>query len=719
MTTFMQVPHRPDGWLPDAWEPTKRASEPASDDTGHLAGIGHLAGTNPGEVGRPPKPGRTNPPILEVVGVSAKTPDGTRILDDVTFSVERGWLVAVVGPTGAGKTSLMRTLTGRLALEAGEIRLDGQNLGWAASPTLRRRVGYVPQEDLLHPQLRLRRTLEYAASLRLPPSSSATQRSARVKAVLAELNLDRQAKVPVASLSGGQRKRANLALELLSQPDLLVLDEPTSGLDPGHERAVMAMLRGVADQGRTVLAVTHSMQAIGVCDRVIFLATGGQVAFFGPPDEAVAYFELADDAELFTALDSQAGVSWKDRWLSQPGQPRSGSLFRTTQVPRCWEDGLHPAPGLAAHPATPVKFSPPAQSVASVRSVVSHPVWSVVTEGTAPPPGFSAQMSVLVRRYVDLIRSDHRHVAMLLLQGPLLGLLLLAVMMPGGLAPLASAGSLPNNLLGALDPHLASVAVFLAISVTWLGTSSAIREIVKENAIVQRETGAGLSLNAYVSSKIAVLGSLIMGEAVVLTAIACASQAPPANGAVIWWGAGEIMVTTALIGLAAVALGLLLSALVSTPDKAMTVLPIALVAQLVLSGSWGAVAGTPGITQLGYLTGARWGVRAIEATATGNAGAWWSSVGMLVLLTAVTLLGTAALVHRRLGPVRSPETSLRLTSLSRVANPDRVSRTPTVLVPVAAAYMLICAILAAGAIRPHSPPAPGRTTPGAGRATAG
>lgn len=671
MTTTMRARHQPDGEVPDGWAPARmagpaRMAAPTTTRSPDTGGRGEHSARG---VHSPADTRRAQVPILEVIGVSARTADGTCILDDVSFAVERGWLVAVVGPTGAGKTSLMRTLTGRLCPEAGGIRLDGQDLTSPGNPTLRRRVGYVPQEDLLHPQLGLRRTLEYAASLRLPPSTSATQRSSRVRAVLAELDLERQARLPVAALSGGQRKRANLALELLAQPDVLILDEPTTGLDPAHERSVMTMLREVADRGRTVLAVTHSMQALNLCDRVVFMATGGQVAFFGTPDEALTYFDLSDAADVFSALDSQAATSWKARWCAHLAQPRTVADRQTAQIPTGWEAGLRPAP---------------------------RPAFQ-----TCAPPGYWAQAFTLVRRYVDLIRSDHRHVAMLVLEGPLLGLLLWAVLAPGGLALTIPASLLSRNMLGLIDPHAVSTAVFLAISVTWLGTSSAIREIVKEHGIAQREKGAGLSLNAYVTSKMAVLGSIIIIEAVVLTALACLRQTPPSQGAVIWWGAGELMVTAALIGVAAVALGLLLSALVSTPDKAMTVLPIALVAQMVLSGAWGAVNQVPGIAQLGYLTGAHWGVKAIEATVTGNAGVWWSSMAMLVLLTAVTLATTAALVHRRLGLAGAVG---RRRIQGPVPTRATVTRRPAILVPVVAAYMLLALVAtAAGDVRARGP----------------
>ena len=171
-------------------------------------------------------------PILEARAVTARAPGGRVLLDGVSFAVQRGWLVAVVGPTGAGKTSLARALTGSLALDAGSICVDGDELTDSGSRGLDR-IAYVPQDDVLHGSLSLGRTLAYAASLRMPPQVGHGERVRRVDAALAELGLQGHAHVPVSSLSGGQRKRANIAAELVGQPDVIVLDEPTSGLDPG------------------------------------------------------------------------------------------------------------------------------------------------------------------------------------------------------------------------------------------------------------------------------------------------------------------------------------------------------------------------------------------------------------------------------------------------------------------------------------------------------
>src|SRR5262249_38337561 len=147
-------------------------------------------------------------------------------------------LLAILGPTGAGKSTVMRVLTGAQAPSSGTVLYNGRSL-YSAYDELRYRIGYVPQDDVLHQQLPIRRALRYAAQLRFPPDTSDAERDQRVEEVMAELGLTSRAKLAVSRLSGGQRKRTSVALELLTRPSLLALDEPTSGLDPGYERQVM------------------------------------------------------------------------------------------------------------------------------------------------------------------------------------------------------------------------------------------------------------------------------------------------------------------------------------------------------------------------------------------------------------------------------------------------------------------------------------------------
>jgi ABC-type multidrug transport system ATPase subunit len=556
--------------------------------------------------------------------------------------VQKGWLVAVVGPTGAGKTSLARALTGGLAVDAGSVRLDGVDLA-TASTRDRDRVGFVPQDDVLHGELCLGRTLAYAASLRVPADAGPGERTRRVEAALRELGLQHHADVPVSSLSGGQRKRANIAAELVGQPEVLVLDEPTSGLDPGYEKAVMTTLRQLADGGRTVIAVTHSMAALEHCDRVLFLAEGGRVAYFGPPARAAAYFGRDDAADVFLALDTEPGVAWQRRFRSHPAYARYVAPVLTV---------AGRAAGERRTPAEPGRDR----------------------------PGWLRQVGTLLRRQVALLRSDRRHLGLLVLQAPVLGVLLWLVLRPDSL------GLMPDG--SGQTPGSETVAMFVALSATWLGASNAAREIVKERHILGREVAAGLSPSAYVVSKAVVLGVMTAVQSVVLATIACLGQAAPAHGALLSSGRVELALAAAAVGLAASALGLFLSAVATSPDKALALLPMTLVAELALAGRWAASIDTPGLTLLRDVTGAHWGVEAFTATLAGDGASLARTLAVLGVLTAVALAAAAAMVRRHTRPALAPRAPTVRVDALRILAHERGSA----VVGAAAAGVLVVAL---------------------------
>ncbi|CAM5269763.1 FHA domain-containing protein [Streptomyces tanashiensis] len=227
---------------------------------------------------------------LDVRSLAVTVDHGRKtLLDEVSFPVGQKCLLAVVGPSGAGKSTLLGALTGQRPADRGTVLYDGRDL-YRDYAELRQRIGLVPQDDILHLQLTVRRALGYAAELRFPEDTVAAERRARVDEVIRELGLGERAEQPIHSLSGGQRKRVSVALELLTKPSLLFLDEPTSGLDPGMDRSVMHMLRGLADDGRTVVVVTHSVLSLDVCDRLLVLAPGGRVAYYGPPAGTLGFF---------------------------------------------------------------------------------------------------------------------------------------------------------------------------------------------------------------------------------------------------------------------------------------------------------------------------------------------------------------------------------------------------------------------------------------------
>jgi ABC transport system ATP-binding/permease protein len=559
--------------------------------------------------------------------------EGRALVDGVSFSLEAGQFLAVLGPTGAGKSTLLRALIGSHPADEGQVLYNGRDV-YAGFAELRNRIGYVPQDDLLHSQLTVREALRYAARLRFPPDVAEAERSHRVDEVMAELGLSQRADLVVSRLSGGQRKRTSVAIELLTRPSLLVLDEPTSGLDPGYEKSVMDLLRSLADGSRTVITVTHSIQSLDRCDRILFLAPGGQTAFFGPPDETLGYFGQADYADVFQALDrAPAGVA-KAAFEGSPADERY------VQAPVAWR---------RARPAPVPEPGPVA--------VQAH---------------WGPQFATLVRRYLSVIVADRRNTALLVLQAPVLGLLMLAV--------------LGRRDLDVTNPAArttaSTVLVALVLAATYLGASNSIREIVKERTILTRERAIGVSPSAYVLSKAVVLGALTVLQSIILVTVGTLRQGGPGHGAVLASGRLELLVVVVLTGLASMGLGLLISALVSNPDKALTVLPVILFAQFLLTGAVFNLSHSPGLDQIGYLSSARWGYSAAasttdldqiqregcngtavvgrapsrsEAACQGSdrhsSGVWLFDVSMLVTLTGVTLVG-AGLAVRPLGQPR-------------------------------------------------------------------
>jgi ABC-type multidrug transport system ATPase subunit len=241
---------------------------------------------------------------------------GKVLLDHVSFPLGEKCLVAVIGPSGSGKSTLLRALTGLRPADQGTVSYDGRDL-YRDYSELRSRIGLVPQDDILHTQLTVRRALIYAAELRFPDDTRQHERKARVDEVLQELGLDHRRDNRISALSGGQRKRVSVALELLTKPSLLFLDEPTSGLDPGLDKSVMQMLRGLADDGRTVAVVTHSVANLDICDRLLVMAPGGRIAYFGPPREALPFLGFNDWADVFQAFDNPE-IDWGSRYLQSP-----------------------------------------------------------------------------------------------------------------------------------------------------------------------------------------------------------------------------------------------------------------------------------------------------------------------------------------------------------------------------------------------------------------
>jgi ABC-type multidrug transport system ATPase subunit len=544
---------------------------------------------------------------------------GKVLLDRVSFAMPEKCLVGVIGPSGAGKSTLLSAMTGMRPADTGTVLYDNRDL-YQDYAELRHRIGLVPQENILHTQLTARRALQYSAELRFPTDTTAAERDARVTEVMEELGLSKHAGTRADRLSGGQLKRMNVAQELLTRPSLLFLDEPTSGLDPGLDKSVMLQLRDLAHDGRTILVVTHSVLNLLTCDRLLILAPGGRMAFYGPPGEALGYFGLPDWAELFQAFDNHPGRDWADEFAASLAYARYVAAQRRPEVSE--PEGRQLA------------LAPPAQRGRGLR-----------------------QFATLTRRYARVIAADRGYVLFMGLLPLVLGLLIRFVPAMQGLAG-------PNGNMSAQE-----LLQILVTCACLAGTASSVRELVKERPIYIRELAAGLSPGAYLMSKVTLLGAISVGQSFVIVLLGLAGRELPAHGALLKsLPLLELMIAIAVIAVASMCLGLLVSAFVSTSEKAMPFLVMLTMVQIILSGGVLPLGGMAGLAQLSWIAPARWGFAAVASTVNLNAigllpgtsadplwgpsaGDWVRDMGVTAGLAVICLVLTYVRL-RRLGPRR-------------------------------------------------------------------
>lgn len=244
------------------------------------------------------------------------------ILTDVDLFVPPGRLTALIGPSGSGKTTVLRCLAALLKPSRGALTADGAPV-WDARRAFRARFGYVPQDDVVHTSLTVRQALAYSARLRLDEGTPPDMLERRVESVAKLLGIDERLGVRIRRLSGGQRKRVNIGVELVADPDILVLDEPASGLDPGTEGDLVKLLKRLADNGRSVVMTTHSMEYLAEYGAVVLLMKG-RVVFCGQLPEMLRHFSAPSPAEVFRILRGADAEDWAARWRASPLSAKAG-----------------------------------------------------------------------------------------------------------------------------------------------------------------------------------------------------------------------------------------------------------------------------------------------------------------------------------------------------------------------------------------------------------
>jgi ABC-type multidrug transport system ATPase subunit/pSer/pThr/pTyr-binding forkhead associated (FHA) protein/ABC-type multidrug transport system permease subunit len=493
---------------------------------------------------------------------SRETGQPLTLLDDITLVIRPREFVCLLGPSGSGKSTLLSALSGRTTPDGGAVLLNGKDLH-ANFEALKQDIAVVPQKDVLHDSLAVGQALWYTAMLRLPPDTSAAEIESSLTEMLQTVGLTPRRATVIRHLSGGQVKRASLANEILCKPSLLFLDEVTSGLDEQTDREVMNLFRSLADAGKTVVCITHSLANVErTCHLVVILTPGGKLAFIGKPAEALKYFSIDRLGDVYDRLADHPAEHWQQVFLKSPYSKR----YVADRLP----------PETAAQPAVAAAS---ARAGGRMRQLLR-------------------QTALLTARYAAIWRGDYT--ALLAMMGQALVVAVLLGLLFGNLDNVKN-----DPLEFAHSRRSINLMFLLAVSSFWFGCNNAAKEIVKERTIYSRERDFNLRVGSYYASKLVLLTVFSGLQTVLLFLITRAWCHPP--GPLV----GELIVLLAL-ALAGVTLGLAISALAASEEVAITLIPMAVIPQIILSG---AISPLEGISKVLALAGIStyWGKRGLDA----------------------------------------------------------------------------------------------------------
>lgn len=552
------------------------------------------------------------------------------LLDHVSFKALPGDMIALMGPSGAGKTTLLLTLNGYLPPTSGQVRINGEDL-YAIYDALRGVIGYVPQDDIVHPELTVFEAVKYSARFRLPRDYSEEEIDARVEQTLRDLGLEGVKNLQIGKpekkvLSGGQRKRVNIALELVTDPVILFLDEPTSGLAADDTTALINLLHDLTRKtGKTIIMTIHqpAKDEYEKFNLAFIMGYGGIPTYFGPTgDPSYRFFRSIIDSpnspyrslpqaqnrnvdnprDMFDMLNIRERGVWEDMKRQRPDIPRN---IARLEAAKQWR-------GEFMHQQNPV-FQ---QMYSGRRAVGTEPAARGVPHRA--DVGLMHQLGLLMSRYWKVKIRDRAGAAIMFLQAPVIGIMLafvfagqkasvpfwcLGALQELGKKVQSSQGS--TDLLSRMLPttdHTAAM-FFVVVSAVWFGTSNAAREIVTERAIYLRERMVNLSIVNYVFSKYIILSLICVFQCAMLLGIVFFSLG--FHGGVLAF-LTELAVIVA-VAMNATALGLLLSTAVTSAEAAMALTPIALIPQVVLGGLMVPMTTNPMLKPLMYVMPARWG----------------------------------------------------------------------------------------------------------------
>lgn len=475
--------------------------------------------------------------------------NGKILLNNVNCRIESNEFVAIVGGSGAGKTTLMNAISGFDQKTTGHVILNGLDLK-TNFKYLKALIGYVPQEDIIYENLTLKKMLEYTARLKMREDTSKEEREAQIQNVLQMVDLTDRQDTCIRKLSGGQKKRASIAVELLADPKLFFLDEPTSGLDPGTEQNLMRTLNRLSKvQDKTIIMVTHTIQNLHLCDRIIFMGKGGRLCFSGTLKEAQMFFDTDNLADAYDMVSNNS-KEW-EKQFSKFQQDETAVSSRLSQQKS--EDGN------------------------LKQRTTLHRQWFI-----------------LVSRYMELIRNDLGRLMVLLLQPVIIGLLLYMV---------------ADDSVFDIYETTKTMMFALCCSAIWIGLFNSIQEICKERNILKREYMGNLNLTIYILSKFFVQALIGLIQTVLLAGVFLIAVGKNISGIYLNSFVPEVLMTLWLVILASEAMGFLVSANARSGDKAMVAAPFLLIIQLLFSGILFKLTGIG--KAISVFTVSRWAVEAL------------------------------------------------------------------------------------------------------------
>jgi len=489
---------------------------------------------------------------VDAVGLNQWVRKDLNLLQDISLVLQPREFVVVVGQSGGGKSTLVDAIAGYRPATHGQVKVNDidvyKNFG-----AVRSMLGFVPQRDIIHTELTAFEALDYAAQLRMPPDTTKEERQRRVLEALQDLDLTERKDVRISKLSGGQQKRVSIGVELLTKPSLLFLDEPTSGLDPGTETALMQLMRRMADGGRTVVLITHATKNVLLADKVVFLARGGHLTWFGPPDEALQYFDSyrseRDRRARPMEFDSIYAIL-EDGGKGSPAQ--WAERFRNHPAYR--KHILEPLQGKAAPMAPQAPVRKPAQPA-------------------GPQASSLRQLAILSGRNIKILGRDRFGLALMLAAAPLVGLLDVVLSLVLG-----------RNLFDFTQGDASSVVItlfLLAVYGVMVGGLAQMREFVKEQDVYRRERLVNLKILPYVLSKVWVAALLALYQTAAYTVIHFLAFDMPGGLLEL----ALIFITLALATMAGMMLGLFASALAPNANSAPLIVILLMLPQIVLGGA--------------------------------------------------------------------------------------------------------------------------------------